>query len=849
MPPRMHTGSLFFKSLRLILAVFFTASLLTPSRLRAQEGGLAGMTAESFSKWLTGTEWKSTTEGKKGQLWFATPGIVILRWEFIPGVWDCRAVALLPDGKGRMKWRWNADAVTACTVTVSEDLKSLELIDGLLGKWTLQPSARRAAAVSGGRITTMGAAGFSAWLEKQSIRWQRAKLDFAKGGKVSLGKESPGKYQIVTPGVVEVILDKDRTDCLLLFFAPGLDGAMIYASWGVSGARVKGAPEMAVIPSPAFNDPAPASKTLTSMKKEEFEKWLTGTEWEREDGSRWYWFPSPEMASWRSPTEFFAFGGTVNSPGHLTWYHRADGNDKYTMQVDAGMTSGEVTNSQGKRTKVRLLARRMPFMMHAPSTERMAEFMMNSKVDVGNGNTLTFPSPSVAKWRGGDGKISDLGFKILGPGMAQYAWNNGTADVALISWVSTSAVRFYWIWGEGKAAVDPVSLSAPASSGAPGAAIFEEGVADTKAVPLKKPVTAVNALLVMEMEGGRTAGAVTKLSLTSLEVTTDAAATVKFNQTVGSDMKKALREVMRFQAIRQGGWPHGQKIEMSFADKYSPKDGPSAAVACALLLESAIRGTSIQPDFAVTGDMNADGSVQPIGGVAAKLRGATKGGCTCVAIPEKNLTQALDLALTDGAAPFLGIQVFSIATFEQAATLAVREDALLRAVMDSFTFIAKKVKADPSLLRNPDTVNALRELTRQAPTHVSARLLLALAEGKLPAALSPAGSVTAINLAITDTMESTGQELLAKSSLDRGKVAGARGRLQQLRGKLDKRTLPLTDAWIAWSNAIDRVSAAAASGGRIDPKLLAELKAATSRVQAEENRLGADADFREDLMR
>jgi hypothetical protein len=353
----------------------------------------------------------------------------------------------------------------------------------------------------------------------------------------------------------------------------------------------------------------------------------------------------------------------------------------------------------------------------------------------------------------------------------------------------------------------------------------------------------------MELDGGRMAGASSKLSLTSLALTNEEAATLAFNQPVGNDMKKALREVVRFQAIRQGGWPRGQRMELSFADKYSPKDGPSAAVACALLLESAFRGVALQTDFAVTGDMNADGSVQPIGGVAAKLRGATKGGCTCIAIPEKNSIQAADLALIDGAAPFLGIQVFSISSFDDAAKLAVREDAQLRAVMDSFAVIAKKVRADAAVMRQPETVSALRELTRQSPTHLSARFLLALAENKLPATLSPGGSVTAINLAITDALESTSRELLAKSTLDRGKVAGARSRLQQLRAKLDKRTLPLTDAWIAWSNAIDRLSAASAGGGKVEARLVKDLKTAAASIQAEEDRLSADAEFKEDLMR
>ena len=370
------------------------------------------------------------------------------------------------------------------------------------------------------------------------------------------------------------------------------------------------------------------------------------------------------------------------------------------------------------------------------------------------------------------------------------------------------------------------------------------GLKDTKAIPLKNTAASVNALVVMDLGGGRMAGALSRLSLTSLAQTTEESATIAFNQTVGADMKKALREVTRFHGIRQQGWPRGQKRELSFADKYSPKDGPSAAVACGLLLESALRGVAIRPEFAMTGDMNADGSVQPIGGVAAKLRGATKGGCTIAAIPAQNYTEAADLALTDGPGPFLGIQVFTIARFDDAVRLAVSGDIQLQAVLDSFSIIAAKIKATPAALRQPETVSALRNLAKTAPDHISVRLLLAMAEGKLPATLSPAGSLQAVELAVTDALEGTSQEVLAKSNLDRGKVSAARSRLQQLRTKLDKRTLPLTDAWVAWCQSVERLTGIT---GTIEERQIKEHKITIARIQAEEEKLRSNSDFREDL--
>ena len=73
-----------------------------------------------------------------------------------------------------------------------------------------------------------------------------------------------------------------------------------------------------------------------------------------------------------------------------------------------------------------------------------------------------------------------------------------------------------------------------------------------------------------------------------------AEATLTFNQDTGPMMEKALQEVREFHAIRHGRWPENYKIEVSFADKYTPKDGPSAAVACALLVEGLYTGTPLE---------------------------------------------------------------------------------------------------------------------------------------------------------------------------------------------------------------------------------------------------------------
>lgn len=100
------------------------------------------MNSAGFAKWLTSTEWKGEKEGRKAHVWFATPGIV-------------------HSTLGKVKWRWNPEAIASCNLTFAEDLRSLALSDVLLGDWALQGSARKSAAVVGGKVGGLGLLGFS----------------------------------------------------------------------------------------------------------------------------------------------------------------------------------------------------------------------------------------------------------------------------------------------------------------------------------------------------------------------------------------------------------------------------------------------------------------------------------------------------------------------------------------------------------------------------------------------------------------------------------------------------------------------------------------------------------------
>jgi ATP-dependent Lon protease len=74
-----------------------------------------------------------------------------------------------------------------------------------------------------------------------------------------------------------------------------------------------------------------------------------------------------------------------------------------------------------------------------------------------------------------------------------------------------------------------------------------------------------------------------------------------------------------------------------------PKDGPSAGIAMATAMVSALSGRAARHDVAMTGEITLSGRVLPIGGLKEKILGAVRAGITNIVIPRENEADLDDL--------------------------------------------------------------------------------------------------------------------------------------------------------------------------------------------------------------
>jgi len=122
----------------------------------------------------------------------------------------------------------------------------------------------------------------------------------------------------------------------------------------------------------------------------------------------------------------------------------------------------------------------------------------------------------------------------------------------------------------------------------------------------------------------------------------DGQGTTKLTGNLGNVMKESCEAAMTYARSHakalgiDGDWTKKHDAHIHVPSGAVPKDGPSAGVAIAVALVSAMTGKAVRKDIAMTGEISLRGHVMSIGGVKEKVLAAHRAGVKEVMLPQEN---------------------------------------------------------------------------------------------------------------------------------------------------------------------------------------------------------------------
>jgi hypothetical protein len=366
---------------------------------------------------------------------------------------------------------------------------------------------------------------------------------------------------------------------------------------------------------------------------------------------------------------------------------------------------------------------------------------------------------------------------------------------------------------------------------------------------LKRRQSTINGLVVRQLPDGKFTGLA--IGIVATATGDEDGGKVVIRGTIGDQMRSALDEAEKYVRVNAPKLGNA-RVEISFAERYSPKDGGSAGTAFAVLLRSLVEGYAIDGTVGITGDIAVNGTVQPIGGVNAKLKGARADGCTICVVPKGNVPAIADQIVlgADKLDLLRTMQVFAATTVDDAVAIARADrDAAHAEAVKLYAQAMQDMAAGPASLRKPEVQAKLRRVLELAPNHVTAQFALDIGVGKGPATLTRYGSVASIFQAAAPFWEVQVRTKgdFTREDLPKATVVEMKRNLALLARTTHPDTENLRRAMNDWIDTVDKLLIS--NGRRLSAREREAYKKRYDSLIAELRRLDTDEALVEKMMR
>ncbi|WP_314825964.1 S16 family serine protease [Selenomonas noxia] len=160
-------------------------------------------------------------------------------------------------------------------------------------------------------------------------------------------------------------------------------------------------------------------------------------------------------------------------------------------------------------------------------------------------------------------------------------------------------------------------------------------------------------------------GSIIEIEAVSFPAAKKGKGTVRFNETAGSMAKDSVFNAASVMRQLTGRDIHDYDIHVNVIGGGNI-DGPSAGTAILAAIVSAVTGSAIRQDTAVTGEISLQGEIKPVGGVFEKAYGARQAGISTLIIPWENKKDLPE--------DHLGLTIHRLKTAEEAFDLLFADE-------------------------------------------------------------------------------------------------------------------------------------------------------------------------------